>query len=47
MLFDIRHEQLLTVNDLWKCRSTLGEEKAIKKNLCDKMYMLDRQMITS
>ena len=36
MLFDIRHEQLFTVNDLWKCQSTLGEGKAISKNLCDK-----------
>ena len=37
MLFDIRHEQLFTVHDLWKCKSTLGELKAISKNLCDKM----------
>ena len=37
MLFDIRHEQLFTVNHLWKCQSTLEEEKAISKNLCDKM----------
>ena len=37
MLLDIRHEQLFTVNDLWKCQSTLGEGKAISKNLCDKM----------
>ena len=37
MLFVIRHEQLLTVNDLWKCQSTLGEGKAISKNLCNKM----------
>ena len=37
MLFDIRHEQLFTVNDLWKYQSTLGEGKAISKNLCDKI----------
>ena len=37
MLFDICHEQLFTVNDLWKCQSTLAEEKTISKNLCDKM----------
>ena len=37
ILFDIRHEQLFTVNNLWKCQSTLGEGKAILKNLCDKM----------
>ena len=37
MLFDIHHEQLFTVNDLWKYQSTLGEEKAISKSLCDKM----------
>ena len=37
MLFDIRHEQLFTVNDLWKCQSALGEEKTISKSLCDKM----------
>ena len=37
MLFDIRHEQLFTVNDFWKCQSTLGDGKAISKNLCDKM----------
>ena len=35
-LFDIRHEQLFTVNDLWKCQSTLGEGKAISKYLYDK-----------
>ena len=35
MLFDIRHKQLFTVNDLWKCQLTLGEGKAISKNLCD------------
>ena len=37
MLFDIRQEQLFTVNDLWKCQSALGEGKTISKNLCDKM----------
>ena len=37
MLFYIRHEQLFTVNDLCKCQSALGEEKAISKDLCDKM----------
>ena len=37
MLFDIHHEQVLTVNDLWKCQSALGEGKVISKNLCDKM----------
>ena len=37
MLFDIRHEQLFTVNDLWKCQSTLGEGKTNSKYLCDKM----------
>ena len=37
MLFDIRHEQLFTVNDLWKCKSTPGEGKAISIKLCDKM----------
>ena len=37
MLFDIRQEQLFTVNDLSKCQSTLGERKTISKNLCGKM----------
>ena len=37
MLFDIRHGELFAVNDLWKCQSTLGEGKAVLKNLCDKM----------
>ena len=36
MLFDIRHEQLFTVNDLWKCQSALGEGKRFQK-ICDKM----------
>ena len=37
VLFDICHEQLFTVNDLWKCQSTLGEGKTNSKYLCDKM----------
>ena len=40
MPFDIRHEQLFTVNDLWKCQSTLSEEKAILKNLWDKILYI-------
>ena len=36
MLFDIRHGQLFTVNDLWKCQSARGEGKMISKNLCDR-----------
>ena len=40
MIFDIRHEQLFTVNDLWKCQSTLEEEKAISKYLCDEMLYI-------
>ena len=37
MLFDICHEELFTVNDLYGCQSTLGEGKVISKNLCDRM----------
>ena len=37
MLFDIRHEQLFIVNDLWKSQSALGQEKTISKSLYDKM----------
>ena len=42
MPFDIRHEQLFTVNDLWKCQSVLGERKTISKNLYDKMLYVKR-----
>ena len=43
MLFDIRHEQLLTANGLWKCQSTLGKGTAISKIISvTKGCMLDR-----
>ena len=40
---DIRYEQLFTVNDLWKCQSTLEGGKAISKHLCDKMLFVGQR----
>ena len=39
-LFNIRHEELFTVSDLWRCHSNEDDGKDVSQKLSDKMMFI-------